>query len=290
MARPPRSLRGKRVAVTGAARGIGRATAGALVREGARVAIGDLDTELAEQAARELGGDTIALELDVTSRESFQAFLDAAEARLGGLDVLINNAGILHLGPFLEEDDLASRRMIDVNLIGVIHGTRLGLPRLLGRPEGHLVNVASSAGHLSPPGIATYAATKHAVVGLTEAVRAEHRDSGVEFSIVMPGIVRTEMIAGYEAARGVRDLEPGDVADAVVDALKRPRLDVWVPRSLGAIQRALAFLPRPMSEAIGRLLKVDRVTWHADRSARAAYEARAAASDPGVEDPARSAI
>jgi NAD(P)-dependent dehydrogenase (short-subunit alcohol dehydrogenase family) len=285
MARRARTLSGKVAAVTGGARGIGRATAGALAREGARVAIGDLDARLAERVAAELGGGCLGLALDVTDRSSFESFLDRVESELGSLDVLVNNAGILHLGPFLEEDDLATRRMIDVNLIGVINGTRLAVPRLRSRPEGHLVNVASSAGHLSPPGIATYAATKHAVVGLTEAVRAEHRDSPLEFSIVIPGVVKTEMIAGYESPRGVREVEPEDVAEAIVGALKRPRVDVWAPRSLGAINRVMRILPRGLSEGLGRALGAERVTWEADRSARAAYEARAAASNPRAERP-----
>ena len=279
--RQPRSLQGKVAAVTGGARGIGRATAQALARAGARVAIGDLDGELAARTGAEVGA--LGLQVDVTDRESFAAFLDEVEATLGPLDVLVNNAGILHLGPFLEEDDASTRRQVDVNFFGVVNGTRLGVPRLLGRPEGHLVNVASSAGKLAPPGIATYTATKHAVVGLTEAVRAEHAGSGLEFSIVMPGVVKTEMIAGYEDTRGVRQIEPADVAEAIVDALRRPRVDVFVPRSLGPIARVLLVLPRPAREALNRAFKVDRVTWHADRSARGAYEARAAASDPAHE-------
>jgi NAD(P)-dependent dehydrogenase (short-subunit alcohol dehydrogenase family) len=284
VARQPRNLTGKVVAVTGGARGIGRATAAALAREGAKVAIGDIDEELAARAAEELGGGCPGLPLDVTDRGSFESFLDTVAERLGPLDVLVNNAGILHLGPFLEEDDLSSRRMIDVNLIGVINGTRLAVPRLRPRPEGHLVNVASSAGHVSPPGIATYAATKHAVVGLTEAVRAENRDSRLEFSIVMPGVVKTEMIAGYAPPSwAAREIEPEDVAAAIVEAIRRPRVDVWVPRSLGAILRVMSMLPRRASEAIGRALGAERITWQADRSARAAYEARAAASDPGLE-------
>jgi NAD(P)-dependent dehydrogenase (short-subunit alcohol dehydrogenase family) len=276
--RPERSLGGKVAAVTGGARGIGRATAAALSRAGARVAIGDLDGELAARTGAEIGA--LGLGLDVTDRASFETFLDEVETALGPLDVLVNNAGILHLGPFLEEDDAATRRQFDVNVFGVINGTRLAVPRLLRRPEGHLVNVASSAGKIAPPGIATYVATKHAVVGLTEAVRAEHAGSGLEFSIVMPGVVKTEMIAGYEDARGVQQVEPGDVADAIVDALRRPRVDVFVPRSLGPVSRVLSLLPRPAREAVNRALKVDRVTWDADRSARTAYESRAARSDP----------
>jgi NAD(P)-dependent dehydrogenase (short-subunit alcohol dehydrogenase family) len=283
--RPERAVAGKVAAVTGGARGIGRATAAELSRAGARVAIGDLDGELAARTGSEIGA--LGLQLDVTDRASFETFLDEVETALGPLDVLVNNAGILHLGPFLEEDDAATRRQFDVNVFGVINGTRLAVPRLLRRPEGHLVNVASSAGKIAPPGIATYVATKHAVVGLTEAVRAEHADSPLEFSIVMPGVVKTEMIAGYEDARGVQKVEPGDVADAIVDALRRPRVDVYVPRSLGPVSRALALLPRPAREAVSRALKVDRVTWDADRTARDAYESRAAASDPQHEPAGR---
>ena len=279
--RPPRSLEGKVAAVTGGARGIGRATAHALARAGARVAIGDLDGDLAARSAAEVGA--LGLQLDVSDRESFERFLDEVESTLGPLDVLVNNAGIVHLGRFLDEDDAATRRQFDVNVFGVINGTRLGVPRLLRRPEGHLVNVASSAGKIAPPGIATYVATKHAVVGLTEAVRAEHRDTPLEFSIVMPGVVRTEMIAGYERARGVREVEPSDVADAIVEALRRPRVDVFVPRSLGPVSRLMALLPRAAREALDRALKVDRVTADADMSARRDYEARAAASDPAHE-------
>src|SRR5688500_1043952 len=99
----------------------------------------------------------------------------------------------------------------------------------------------------------------------------------------MPGVVKTEMIAGYEEARGVQKVEPADVADAIVDALRRPRVDVYVPRSLGPVSRVLALLPRPAREAVNRALNVDKVTWDADRAARAAYEARAAASDPRHE-------
>jgi NAD(P)-dependent dehydrogenase (short-subunit alcohol dehydrogenase family) len=282
--REPRELFGRVAAVTGAARGIGRATAGALSRAGMRVAVGDLDAELAEKAAGEIGGGAIGLALDVTDPGSFEAFLDAAEEALGPLDVLVNNAGILHLGPFVDEEGDATRRQVDVNLFGMMNGTRLILPRFRARGGGHLVNVASSAGKITPPGIATYTATKHAVVGLTESVRLEHRGQGIDFSIVMPGVVKTEMIAGYSRSPVVKEIEPEDVADAIVEALRTGRVDVWVPRSLGRINRVMQVVPRTAREWIARRLGADRITWEADQSARQEYEARAAKSDPELGD------
>jgi NAD(P)-dependent dehydrogenase (short-subunit alcohol dehydrogenase family) len=280
MAREGRSLRGRVAAVTGGARGIGRATAAALAREGARVAIGDLDADLARSTADQVGHDAGAFALDVTRRDSFEHFLDSVEEAFGPLDILVNNAGIMHLGRFVDEDDATTARQVDINLLGVLTGTKLALERMDRRGTGHIVNLASSAGKVSPPGAATYAATKHAVVGLTEAVAAEHRESGIEFSIVMPGVVNTELAAGLAKGRAVKWVEPEEVADAIVEALRKPRLEVYVPSSIGTINRITAMLPRRAQEAIGRALKVDRILWDADQSRRAAYEARAAASEP----------
>ena len=131
MAKQRRSLNGKVVAITGSARGIGKATAEALVRRGARVAIGDVDLTLAEETAAGLGGGSIAARLDVSDRGSFEAFLDEAERQLGPLDVLVNNAGIMPTTPFVEESEDSFRRQIEINLIGVIHGTQLAMRRMM---------------------------------------------------------------------------------------------------------------------------------------------------------------
>jgi len=283
MAKEPRSLRGKVVAITGGARGIGKATANALAHEGARVAVGDLDAALADRAAGEIGGEAVGLPLDVTRRDSFAAFLDQVAERLGPPDVLINNAGIMPIGPFVEEDDATARRMVDINLHGVIYGMKLAIPGMAARRSGHIVNIASQAGKAGLPGGATYCATKHGVVGLSEAVRAELRDSGVEVSVVMPAVVKTELGSGLPDTPGVKKLEPEEVAAAIVDALRFPRFDVWVPRSSATISYIINLLPRRGREAAGRLLRADKVLAEPDRAQRAAYEARAARSEPGLE-------
>jgi short-subunit dehydrogenase len=285
MAKHPRILAGQTAAITGGARGIGRATAQALLAKGMRVAIGDVDLAAAERTAAELGPSAIAAALDVTERSSFAAFLDRAEEQLGPIDVLVNNAGIMQIGRFLDEDDLTARRMIDINLHGVILGTKLALERMVPRDRGHIVNISSQAGKYGAPGGATYSATKHAVVGLTEAVRGELRLMGasVDVSYVMPFVVDTELGSGLGAARGLKSLQPADVAEAIVDALQTGRVEVWVPKSSKRTQTLGVLLPRRLSEGLARALKADMVLAGADASARRGYELRASRSEPGLE-------
>jgi NAD(P)-dependent dehydrogenase (short-subunit alcohol dehydrogenase family) len=283
MASEPRPLQGKVAAITGGARGIGLATARALSRQGMRVAIGDIDAPLAEREAGALGSAAIGLPVDVTERASFERFLTEVESALGPLDVLVNNAGVMHMELFLDEDDATAIRQVDINLHGVILGSKLAVARFAERRRGHLVNIASSAGKFGIPGIATYTATKHAVVGLTEALRAEFRDSGVDFSVVMPGLVDTELTDGVGETRGVKRVKPDDVAEAIVEALQTGRFDVYVPRSIGAIWRGMALMPRGLAERIAKVTKSDRVMLDFDRQQRAGYELRARRSEPRLE-------
>ena len=283
MARQPRVLTGKVAAITGGARGIGKETARQFVREGMKVAIGDLDLDLAKKTAEELGPNVIALPLNVTERDSFRAFLDTTEEQLGAVDVLVNNAGIMQLGRFIEEDDATTQRQIDINVNGVLWGMKEILPRFMARNTGHLVNVASTAGKGGFPGGATYCGTKHFVVGVSEAVRAEVRDTAIEVSCVMPVVVKTELASGLQPTRGVKHIEAGDVAEEIVRALKHPKFDVFVPRQIQAITTAMSILPRGGREAIGRALKADKVLDQRDDATRRAYELRAAHSEPGLE-------
>ena len=158
-------------------------------------------------------------------------FLDVIEERLGPLDVLVNNAGIMHLGPLVDEDDASTRRQVDINVHGVLHGIKEALPRMTARGSGHVVNMASTAGRGGFAGAATYSGTKHFVVGASEAVRFELRGSAVELSCILPVVVQTELAAGVSKARFVDHLEPEDVAEAVVRTLRSPRFEVFVPRT-----------------------------------------------------------
>lgn len=283
MAKQPRVLVGQVALITGGARGIGAATARALVREGMRVAIGDIDAALAERTAAEIGAGTVGLPLDVTDRASFEAFVDAAEERLGPMDVLVNNAGIMPLGPFVEESDETARRQIEINVFGVEYGSKIALQRFLARGRGHLVNVASTAGKGGFPGGATYCGTKHFVVGMSEAIRAELRGTNVEIACVMPVLVNTELASGLPSARGVKNVSPEDVAAEIVDALKVPRFDVFVPRSVGSISKVMNVLPRGGREAVTRAMKADQVLNKPDPQKRLAYEQRAAHAAPSLE-------
>jgi NADP-dependent 3-hydroxy acid dehydrogenase YdfG len=284
MAKKPRILAGETAAITGAARGIGRSTAEAFLRHGMRVAIGDVDHEAARRTATELGASAVALPLDVTDRGSFEAFLDGAEEQLGPLDVLVNNAGIMQVGRFIDEDDLTAIRMVDINIHGVILGMKLALDRMIPRDRGHIINISSQAGKFGAPGGATYSATKHAVVGLTEAVRGELRLMGahIDVSYVMPTVVNTELGAGLGGVRGMPNLEPAQVAEAIVEALQDGVVDVWVPKSAKRTNALVTLLPRPLSEGIGRAMKADRVLAGADANVRRDYEMRAARSEPGL--------
>lgn len=267
-------LAGRAVAITGGGRGIGRALAEACLRAGMRVAIADLDRGLSERTAAEIGGGTVGFGLDVRDRAAFAAFLEGVEERLGALEVLVNNAGVFHLGRFDREDPEETERQVAVNLTAVLHGSRLALDRFLPRGSGHLVNIASSAGLVGTAGAVTYSATKHGVVGLTRALRGELRNTGVRTTVVMPGIVRTEMIEGFAVPPVMRTIEPADLADAVIDAMRTGREEVIVPRETTPLAKLFGVLPPRPSDGLKRVLRLDRVMLDADRGKHDAYEAR----------------
>ncbi|HEX2285057.1 MAG TPA: SDR family oxidoreductase [Mycobacterium sp.] len=285
------NIRGKTIAITGAARGIGYATAKALLARGARVVIGDRDVALQESAVAELSklGPVSGYPLDVSDKESFATFLDKARTDGGGhIDVLINNAGVMPVGPFLEMSDQAIRSAIEVNFYGVLNGCRLVLPEMVARRSGHIVNIASLAGMLAVPGQVVYAGTKFAVVGLSSGLADEFASQGVEVSCVMPTFTKTELIAGTHPSAAQKPVEPQDIASAVVKVLDKPTTLASVPpwgRFVSAITPTLSPKARRwLSHKMGN----DTVFLNFDRKARAAYEERAQAAQGVVEGPDKS--
>lgn len=271
------------VAITGGARGIGRATAQALLAKGAKVAIGDIDAESARTSAEELASDAdsevIGLPLDVGDFASFTDFLAAVEARFGPLDVLVNNAGIMPTGDFLEETPAMTEQILDVNVRGVLNGSRLAAQRFASRGSGHLVNVASLAGVTGEAGLATYCGTKHFVVGFTDSLHRELRHRGVGVSMILPGIIDTELSAGTKVpgwAKPLATARPDDVAAGIVRALERDLPRVTVPIGLGLILKSVAGLPDRTRLAVAHALGFDQFVGGADSAVRARYHERLA--------------
>ncbi|MBS9536114.1 SDR family oxidoreductase [Mycobacterium sp. M1] len=265
------SVRGRVVAVTGGAAGIGRAIAEQLAAAGARVAIGDRDAVGARRAASEISGEVTGLVLDVTDSAAFAGFLDAVETQWGTVDVLVNNAGVMWVGDFDTEPEDVVRRQLDVNLHGVIRGVQAAAPRMRARGTGQIVTIASAASKVSPPGEATYAATKHGVLGYLRAVRAELRGSGVELSVIMPGVVDTDLARGT-ATGAVRLLQPSEVARAVVSVIERPRFEVTMPRHLGRALALAELVPQVVRDFILDRMVPNQITG-TDQTARQHYQA-----------------
>jgi short-subunit dehydrogenase len=272
------SVADKVVAVTGGARGIGLATATLLHGMGAKVAIGDIDRSAVKEATNQLGLE-VGRRLDVTDRRSFTEFLDTVEDRLGPVDVVVNNAGVIAVGSAVDEADAATQRLLDVNVYGVILGTKLTAQRMLPRGHGHIINIASLGSLLPTEGIATYCATKHAVLGYTDTVRMENRGSGVHFSAIMPTLTNTEMVAGIGHAKGFKNAEPDDVARAIAAVIAKPKPRVLVPRSIGVTVTGQRLMPLRVAEALGRALGTGRVfTSDVEVDKRKAYARRAGTS------------
>jgi short-subunit dehydrogenase len=273
-------LGGAAVAITGGARGIGYATAKAFAIHGASVYIGDLDADLAVQAARELGGRGFGL--DVRSRESVARFLDAIDQPLV---VLVNNAGIMPAGRFVDEDDAITDTIIDVNIKGVMYGTKLALPGMLDRGRGHIVNVGSYLGELPAAGLASYCASKHAVIGFSEALRDELARTGVTVTAVLPAAVRTQLTSGIQLGGVLPTVDPEDIAGAIVRSCRTRPAIIAVPEWMRIYETAAAVIPDQVLAAIRGRLTRDRVLRTLDTTARAEYQRRVArCAAPGLSE------
>lgn len=272
------TIAGKTIAITGAARGIGLATAKALLARGARVVIGDRDLDVLEKTITAIAGlgPVSGHPLDVTDRESFAAFLDKARADGGGhIDVLINNAGAMPVGPFLEQSQESIRSSIEVNFYGVLNGCQLVLPEMVRRRNGHIINIASLSGLIPVPGQVVYVGAKFAVVGLSTALADEFAPHGIDVTVVMPPFTNTELISGTTTTAASKPVEPEDIAAAVVKALNKPKTHVSIPTPL-RFTAALASMLGPRGRRwLNKRLGLDRIFLDVDTTARRAYEERA---------------
>lgn len=285
------NIRGKTIAITGAARGIGYATAKTLLAKGARVVIGDRDVALQESAVVELSklGQVSGYPLDVTDRESFATFLDKARTDGGGhIDVLINNAGVMPVGPFLEQSEQSIRSNIEVNVYGVLTGCQLALPEMVKRRRGHVINIASLSGLIPLPGQVVYVGAKYAVVGLSTALADEMAPHGVDVSVIMPPFTNTDLIAGTKSGGAIKPVEPEDIAAAIIKTLNKPKTHVSVPPPLRFTAQAAQMLPPKGRRWMNKKLGLDDVFLEFDTAKRKAYEDRAQAAQGVIDSDGKS--
>jgi NADP-dependent 3-hydroxy acid dehydrogenase YdfG len=230
-------IEGRVVAITGASSGIGEATALACVAAGAKVALGARRTDRLEELAAKIradGGEAVAIETDVADEASARAFVEGAREQLGGLHGLVNNAGVMLLGPVEGADTDQWRTMVEVNCLGLLYCTHAALPVMREEGAGHIVNVSSVAGRVAALGSAVYNLTKWGVVGFSEGLRQEALHANVRVTIIEPGFVETELQGHNEgnpivmqAMEKMREqidpLQASDIADAIAFALTRPQ-------------------------------------------------------------------
>ena len=222
-------LTGRTALVTGAGKGIGRAVAHALVRAGANVGLvartgADLERVAAELRAAHPGARVSTAVADVADRAAVEAAAARAAAELGDVDILVNNAGVAEFGTVLDMEPAAWERMFRVNVLGTLHATRAVLPGMIARRRGDVVNVASTAGEKGAATTAAYAASKAAVLRLTESLAAEVRKHDVRVTALLPSTVNTELAAsvGLKIGPAERMMQAEDVAELVMGVLRLP--------------------------------------------------------------------
>ena len=282
-----RTYKGAVALITGGASGIGAALATDLVRRGATVILADRQLDVAQELASTLGEHAEAVALDVRDADQFSEVVTTARESHGRIDYFFNNAGIGVGGP-VESHDLDDwRYVIDVNILGVVYGVHAMLPIMRAQGFGHIVNTASMAGQIPCPGLAAYATTKHAVVGLTRSLRAEYASTGIQVSAFCPGVIRTEILNnggtfGRGMGWGSASLKPDEIDEANpmdADAFARAALDrvaandeiIILPRRWYMLARLDKLFPRLASSLVAR--------GFARQSAR--LEKRAAAATAG---------
>jgi len=265
-----RRLAGKRVLITGGARGIGRALAIRLAAEGCELILTDVEQDLlpeAVDAVSAAGAKAAAYPLDVTDGSAIAQLRERLHREQGPIDLLINNAGVVFGGGFLEVPLEQHFRTYNINVLGLVAVTRAFLPDLIARPEGHLVNIASAAGFIGLPAGTTYASSKWAVVGFSDSIRQELVAEGyghVRVSIICPSYVSTGLFDGARAPRLTRILTPERVADLTVKAIKKNRSYMLTPWLVKVTPALKGLLPTPLFELVSKVFGATSgmTAWH----------------------------
>lgn len=263
-------LLGKWCVVTGAASGIGKATAQSLHAEGARLILCDVQNEKVDQVAADLrsaGAEVLSYGVDVALFPQMERFFDRVKEQVGAVDVLINNAGILKLGGFDESSIEDWHQIMDVNFWGALHAVKLFVPEMIERGGGAVVNVASASGIVGFSRLTAYSASKFALVGLSEALRGELGGTGVRVSTICPGLVRTSIVENAQLSLDQRayaqdvlerkGIAPEQVAQAIVRALAHGTPVVHVGKDAKALSWAARLFPSHASEWLASWSKRD---------------------------------
>jgi short-subunit dehydrogenase len=250
---------GTRAVVTGASRGIGRATALALAARGARVGLVSRGGPHLDALAAEIGEAAIALPADATDRAALDAAFESFVAEAGGVDVTVANAGLAHYGPFVDQPIEHAEEMVRLNVLGTIYTAHAALERMIPRARGHIVVVSSAAGLRAFPSGAVYGATKAADRGFAEALRHELSGTGISVSTVSPGEVETSLHDHQpdkvpDWRRGDESISADEVAAAILRAIEEDRREVFVPaavRLLGLNDLAPGLIDRVLARVRG---------------------------------------
>lgn len=250
----------KKVLITGAGSGIGKATALQLAERGAILILSDLNRDSLQQTAdeaRRLGASEVDTHIvDVSDWDDMQAMAGKVRKKHGALDILVNNAGVGMAGDFLSTTVEDWQWVLGINVMGVVHGCKLFAPDMVANGQGHIVNLASAAGYYAAPDMTAYSASKHAVLGLSEALRAEMAEKGVGVSAICPGVINTGIVASSRM-RGAteqsqeklvnfyrkRNYGPERVADAILGAIQHNRAVVPVSPEAWILYGAKRFTP-----------------------------------------------
>lgn len=259
----PKPTGGKVFFITGAASGIGAALARLVVETGNRVVIADINKAGASAMADELGSAALAVKLDICSPKQWEAALDRTYARFGRLDVLVNNAAIVHSGNARDVSLQKHVQTMNVNAMGPLNGILAALPRFHKAKAGHIVTICSMTAFLPFPGLVSYAAAKHALRAFHFGIALEERNSPIDFTIVHPSSTETPMLeeearSGIALAFAVPAWKPSDVAQIIMKAIKNKKAEVCVPATRGRVVKAIGVNPRRLQEMVERNEQIGR--------------------------------